>query len=139
MRVSALKWGLNQPKTMSLNQLLSIFIYLFIYFFFLPFLMIFKEGQKQGEITDFRVLGVGCQRKKIVFAQSAPNLATPLEKVIPIRFQASFLCKTRFTHRGPVQPPAGTGIAQKNGILGHLQRKTVNFENAKSARARTES
>ena len=66
-------------------------------------------------------LGVGCQQKKeFFFAQSAPNLATPLEKVIPIRFQASILCKTRFTHRRPVQPPAGTGIAQKNGILGQI-------------------
>ena len=47
--------------------------------------------------------------KKIFFlAQSAPNIATPLEKVIPILFQAFNLCKTCFTHRRPVQPPAGT-------------------------------
>ena len=79
----------------------------------------FKEGQKQGEITDFRVFGGGVSFF-FFFAQSAPNLATPLEKVIPIRFQASILCKTRFTHRRPLQTPAGTGIVQKNGILGQI-------------------
>ena len=85
----------------------------------MPFLQIFKEGQKQGEIADFRVFGGGVSKNDF-FAQSAPNLATPLEKVIPIRFQASIFCKTRFTHRGPVQPPAGTEIAQKNGMLGQI-------------------
>ena len=50
MRVSALKWGLNQPKTMSLNQLLSIFIV------FLTFLQMFKEGQKQGEMPYIGIL-----------------------------------------------------------------------------------
>ena len=109
MRVSALKWGLNQPYTMSLNQFLSIFI------FFLPFLHIFKEGQKQGEITDF---GGGVSKQIFFFAQSAPNLATPLEKVIPIRFQASVFCKTRFTHRGPLLPPDQTKIAPKKRDFG---------------------
>ena len=81
----------------------------------------FKEGQKQGEITDFRVFGGGVSKKMgFFFAQSAPNLATPLEKVIPIRFQASIFCKTRFTHRGPLQPPDQTKIAQNNGILGQI-------------------
>ena len=81
---------------------------------------IFKEGQKQGEIADFRVFGGGVSKKMFFFAQSAPNLATPLEKVIPIRFQASILCKTRFTHRRPLQPPNQTKNAQKNGILGQI-------------------
>ena len=53
-------------------------------------------------------------------AQSAPNIATPLEKVIPILFQAFNLCKTCFTHRRPVQPPAGNNIARKNGIFGQI-------------------
>ena len=83
----------------------------------------FKEGQKQWEITDFRVFGGGVSKKIFFFAQSASNLATSLEKVIPIRFQASIFCKTRFTHRGPLQPPAGTGIAQKNGILANYNVK----------------
>ena len=62
--------------------------------------------------------GVGCQKKIFFFAQSAPNLAIPLEKVIPIRFQASIFCKTRFTHRGPLQPPDQSEIAQKKRDFG---------------------
>ena len=77
----------------------------------------------------FVFLGVGCPKKNLFFAQNAPNLATPLEKVIPIRFQASNLCKTRFTHRRPLQTPLGLELLKKTGFWGKLQRKTVNFEN----------
>ena len=132
MRMSALQWGLNQPKTMSLNQLLSIFIV------FCHFYRFLKRAKNKGKSRIFVFLGVGCQNFFFFFAQSAPNLATPLEKVIPIRFQAFIFCKTRFTHRGPL-PPLGLKLLKKTGFWGKLQRKTVNFENAKSARARTES
>ena len=114
MRVSALKWGLNQPKKMRLHQVSSIFIEK------RHFYSLLKMAKNKGKSRIFVFLGVGCQKKFFFFAQSAPNLATPLEKVIPIRFQASIFCKTRFTHRRPLQPPAGTGIAQKNGILGQI-------------------
>ena len=53
MRVSALKWGLKQPKTMSLNQLYRFLL------FFLTFLQIFKEGQKQGEMPHVGILVFG--------------------------------------------------------------------------------
>ena len=72
-------------------------------------------------------------------AQSAPNIATPLEKVIPILFQAFNLCKTCFTHRRPVQPPAGTKLLEKTEFWGKLQRKTINFENGKLVQALPES
>ena len=114
MRVSTLKWGSNQPKTMSLKQLLSIFIEKRHFYRFL------KRAKNKGKSRIFVFLGVGCPKKHFFFAQNAPNLATLLEKVIPIRFQASILCKTRFTHRGPLQPPDQTKIAQKNGILGQI-------------------